>query len=188
MYIRSAYIDGSDVEAGGVRKEELKNLIQPPLDKRMNEKYTAYAAVYTDALINTGIVDYLSDAPNPSQGVPATEQWPRNLNSILFPFSAAMQPVRETCDSSFSLNRCSRSFSKGHEGRRLNIFMPGFMSMVETIPHWIPLQGFSRIMQNPDVLIPVADHLQVIVSTTHGNTIIVDCGGEEGGLVTAILA
>lgn len=61
--------------------------------------------------------------------------------------------------------------------------MPGFMSVIETIPHWVaesdwklsrspeqtafqiafktPLVAFSWIMENPDVLVPIADHLQV---------------------------
>ncbi|KAG1874378.1 hypothetical protein F4604DRAFT_1955384 [Suillus subluteus] len=52
---------------------ELKNLVQCPLDKRMDERLAAYVAVCTDTLIKTGIIDYLSDVPNPSQGVPAAE-------------------------------------------------------------------------------------------------------------------
>jgi hypothetical protein len=61
--------------------------------------------------------------------------------------------------------------------------MPGFMAMIETIPHWVmesdwklsrspvqtafqiafntPLLAFSWIVENPDVLVPIADHLQV---------------------------
>ncbi|KAG2141936.1 O-methyltransferase-domain-containing protein [Suillus clintonianus] len=167
---------------------ELKDLVQTPLDKRMDERYTAYAAVCTDTLIKTGIIDYLSDVPNSSQGVPAAELASRfeldsqKLVPILRCF-AANGWARETCDYSFALNRCSRSFIKGHAGRRLNLFMPGFMSMVESIPSWVmesdwklsrspaqtpfqiafktPLHRFAWVMEHPHALIPIADHLQV---------------------------
>ncbi|KAG2057499.1 hypothetical protein BDR06DRAFT_1005126 [Suillus hirtellus] len=52
---------------------ELKNLIQSPLDKRMDEKYSAYGAAFIDILIKTSIIDYLSDLSNPSEGIPVTE-------------------------------------------------------------------------------------------------------------------
>jgi hypothetical protein len=64
--------------------------------------------------------------------------------------------------------------------------MPGHMSVIETIPHWVaesdwklsrspeqtafqiafntPLLAFSWIVENPDVLVPIADHLQVSYS------------------------
>ncbi|KAG1835391.1 O-methyltransferase-domain-containing protein [Suillus subalutaceus] len=205
---------------------ELKNLIQPPLDKRMDEKFSTYSAASIDTLIKTSIIDYLSDLSNPSEGIPATELASTfGLDSQkLVPIlrcCAANGWVRETRDSSFALNRCSRTFVKGHAGRRLNLSTPGFMSVVAAMPRWVtesdwklsrspaqtafqiafktPLQRFSWVMQNPQALIPLADHLQVLgdMSTPSivadypweqlETPIIVDCGGGEGGLVSAIL-
>ncbi|KAG1816221.1 O-methyltransferase-domain-containing protein [Suillus variegatus] len=205
---------------------ELKNLIQSPLDKRMDEKYSAYGAASIDILIKTNIIDYLSDLSNPSEGIPVTELASKfGLDSQkLVPIlrcCAANGWVRETRDSSFALNRCSRTFVKGRAGRRLHLSTPGFMSIVGAMPRWVtesdwklsrspvqtafqvafktPLQRFSWVMQNPRALIPLADHLQVLGDmSTPGivadypweqleTPIIVDCGGGEGGLVTAIL-
>ncbi|KAG1747831.1 O-methyltransferase-domain-containing protein [Suillus paluster] len=206
---------------------ELKNLIQSPLDKCMDERFTAYGVACTDTLIKTGIIDYLSDVPNPSQGVPAAELASKfELDSQkLVPIlrcCAANGWVRETRDSSFALNRCSRTFIEGHAGRRLNFFMPGFVTMIETIPYWVaesewklsrspeqtafqiafktPLLAFSWIMENPEVLIPIANHLKSVAGDMSTPSIvadypweqletpvIVDCGGGEGGLVSAIL-
>lgn len=98
---------------------------------------------------------------------------------------------------------------------------PGFLSIVGAMPRWAtesdwklsrspaqtafqiafntPLPLFSWLEQNPQALIPLAGHLQVIgdVSTLSvvadypweqlETPIIVDCGGGEGGLVTAVL-
>ncbi|KAG1786515.1 O-methyltransferase-domain-containing protein, partial [Suillus plorans] len=172
---------------------ELKNLIQSPLDKRMDEKYSAYGAASIDILIKTNTIDYLSDLSNPSEGIPVTE-----------------------LASKFELD--SR-----RAGRRLNLCTPGFVSIVGAMPRWVtesdwklsrspaqtafqvafktPLQRFSWVMQNPQALIPLADHLHMSVlgdmSTPSivadypweqlETPIIVDCGGGEGGLVTAIL-
>lgn len=205
---------------------ELKNLIQSPLDKCMEERFTVYGVACTDTLIKTGIIDYLSDVPNPSQGVPAAELASKfELDSQkLVPIlrcCAASGWVRETRDSSFALNRCSRTFIEGNAGRKLNFSMPGFMSMIETIPHWVaesdwklsrspeqtafqiafntPLLAFSWIVENPDVLVPIADHLQVYGDMSTPSVVadypweqlqtpvIVDCGGGEGGLISAIL-
>ncbi|KAG1724179.1 hypothetical protein EDB19DRAFT_1915657 [Suillus lakei] len=118
---------------------ELKNLIQPPLDKRMDEKYTAYGAACVDTLIKTSIIDYLSDVPNPFEGVPAIELASKfELDSQkLVPIlrcCAANGWVRETRDSSFALSRCSRTFVKGHAGRRMNLSTPAVMSMIGVIP------------------------------------------------------
>ncbi|KAG1747840.1 O-methyltransferase-domain-containing protein [Suillus paluster] len=205
---------------------ELKNLIQSPLDRRMEDRYSGYGVASTDTLIKTGIIDYLSGVPNPSQGVPVTELALKfELDSQkLVPIlrcCAANGWVRETSDSSFALNRCARTFIEGHAGRRMAFSMPGFMSMIETIPHWVaesdwkfshspeqtafqiafktPLMAFSWIVKNPEVLIPIANHLQVAgdMSTPTivadypweqlETPVIVDCGGGEGGLVSAIL-
>ncbi|KAG2345929.1 S-adenosyl-L-methionine-dependent methyltransferase [Suillus weaverae] len=205
---------------------ELKNLVQSPLDKRMDEKYSAYGAASIDILIKTSIIDYMSHLSNPSEGIPAAELASTfGLDSQkLVPIlrcCAANGWVRETRDSSFALNRCSRSFITGHRGRRLNLSTPGFMSVAGVMPSWVtesdwklsrspaqtgfqiafktPLQRFSWVMQNPQALIPLADHLQVLgdMSTPSivadypweqlETPIIVDCGGGEGGLVTAIL-
>ncbi|KAG1816204.1 O-methyltransferase-domain-containing protein [Suillus variegatus] len=205
---------------------ELKNLIQSPLDKIMDERFTAYGVACTDTLIKTGIIDYLSDVPNPSQGVPAAElasKFELDSQKIvpILRCCTASGWVRETRDSSFALNRCARTFIEGNAGRRLNFSMPGFMSVIETIPHWVaesdwklsrspeqtafqiafktPLVAFSWIMENPDVLVPIADHLQVFgdMSTPSivadypweqlQTPVIVDCGGGEGGLVSSIL-
>ncbi|KAG1874380.1 O-methyltransferase-domain-containing protein [Suillus subluteus] len=205
---------------------ELKNLIQPPLDKRMDEKFSAYSAASFDTLIKTSIIDYLFDLSNPSKGIPAAELASTfGLDSQkLVPIlrcCAANGWVRETHDSSFALNRCSRTFIKGHAGRRLNLSTPGFMSVVGTMPRWVtesdwklsrspaqtafqiafktPLQRFSWVIQNPQGLIPLADHIQVLsdMSTLSivadysweqlETPIIVDCGGGEGGLISAIL-
>lgn len=205
---------------------ELKNLIQSPLDKRMDEKYSAYGAASIDILIKTKIIDYLSDLSNPSEGIPVTELASKfELDSQkLVPIlrcCAANGWVRETRDSSFALNRCSRTFVQGRAGRRLNLSTPGFMSIVGAMPSWVtesdwklsrspaqtafqiasktPLQQFSWIMQNPQVLVPMADHLQVLGDMSTPSIVadypweqletptIVDCGGGKGGLVTAIL-
>ncbi|KAG2067309.1 S-adenosyl-L-methionine-dependent methyltransferase [Suillus decipiens] len=205
---------------------ELKNLIQSPLDKCMEERFSGYGVACTDTLIKTGIIDYLSDVPNPSQGVPAAELASKfELDSKkLIPIlrcCAANGWVRETRDSSFALNRCSRTFIEGNAGRKLNFNMPGFMSIVETIPHWVtesdwklshspeqtafqialktPLLAFSWVVENPDILVPIADHLQVFgdMSTPSivadypwerlQTPVIVDCGGGEGGLISSIL-
>ncbi|KAG2067329.1 hypothetical protein BDR04DRAFT_1105204 [Suillus decipiens] len=205
---------------------ELKNLIQSPLDKCMEERFAGYGVACTDTLIKTGIIDYLSDVPNPSQGVSAAELASEfELDSKkLVPIlrcCAANGWVRETLDSSFALNRCSRTFIEGNVGHKLNYAMPGFMSMVETIPHWVaesdwklsrspeqtafqiafntPLLAFSWVVENPDVLVPLADHLQVFgdMSTPSivadypweqlQTPVIVDCGGGEGGLISSIL-
>ncbi|KAG1771420.1 O-methyltransferase-domain-containing protein [Suillus occidentalis] len=205
---------------------ELKNLIQPPLDKRMDEKYSAYGAASIDTLIKTSIIDYLADLSDSSEGIPAAELAStfgldsRKLVPILR-CCAANGWVRETRDSSFALNRCSRTFTKGHPGRRLNLFTPGFLSIVGAMPRWVtesdwklsrspaqtafqiafntPLPLFSWLEQNPQLLIPLAGHFQVIgdVSTLSiasdypweqlETSTIVDCGGGEGGLVTAVL-
>ncbi|KAG1863567.1 O-methyltransferase-domain-containing protein [Suillus subalutaceus] len=95
------------------------------------------------------------------------------------------------------------------------------MSLVGTMPCWVtesdwklsrspaqtafqiafktPLQRFSWVIQNPQGLIPLADHIQVLgdMSTLSivadysweqlETPIIVDCGGGEGGLISAIL-
>ncbi|KAG2057461.1 S-adenosyl-L-methionine-dependent methyltransferase [Suillus hirtellus] len=205
---------------------ELKNLIQSPLDKIMEERFTVYGVACTDTLIKTGIIDYLSDVPNPSQGVPAAElasKFELDSQKIvpILRCCAASGWVRETRDSSFALNRCARTFIEGNAGRKLNFSMPGFMSMIEAIPHWVaesdwklsrspeqtafqiafktPLVAFSWIMENPDVLVPIAEHLQVFgdISTPSivadypweqlQTPVIVDCGGGEGGLVSSIL-
>ncbi|KAG1747832.1 O-methyltransferase-domain-containing protein [Suillus paluster] len=167
---------------------ELKNLIQSPLDKCMDERFTAYGVSCTDTLIKTGIIDYLSDVPNPSQGVPTAELASKfELDSQkLVPIlrcCAANGWVRETRDSSFALNRCARTFVEGNAGRRLNLSWPGLMTMIEGIPYWVAesdwkfshspeqtafqigfktsLGAFSWILEHPDVLVPAADHLQV---------------------------
>ncbi|KAG1863570.1 S-adenosyl-L-methionine-dependent methyltransferase [Suillus subalutaceus] len=201
-------------------------LYSVPLDKRMDERLAAYVAVCTDTLIKTGIIDYLSDVPNPSRGVSAAELASKfeldsqKLVPILRCY-AANGWARETCDSSFALNRCSRTFIKGHPGWRLGLPTPGFMTMVEAVPHWAtesdwklsrsptqtafqiafktPLHRFSWIMQNQGTVISVSDHIQVIgdMSTPSivadypweqlETSVIVDCGGGMGGLVSAIL-
>ncbi|KAG2141937.1 O-methyltransferase-domain-containing protein [Suillus clintonianus] len=205
---------------------ELKNLIQPPLDKRLDEKYTAYVVASTDILIKTDIIDYLSGVPNPSEGAPATELASAfELDSHkLVPIlrcCAANGWVRETRDSSFALNRCSRTFIKGHPGRRLNLSTPRFMSLVSVMPRWVtesdwklsrspaqtafqiayktPLKLFSWVMENPQALVRISDHLQLFgdMSTPSiaadypweqlETPVIVDCGGGKGGLVSAIL-
>ncbi|KAG2067339.1 S-adenosyl-L-methionine-dependent methyltransferase [Suillus decipiens] len=202
---------------------ELKNLVQSPLDRCVEQMIVGYDAACTDTLIKTGIIDYLSDVPNPSQGVSATELAskfeldPKKLVPILR-CCAANGWVRETCDSSFALNRCSRTFIKGNAGRKMKF---PFMSIIETIPHWVaesdwklsrspeqtafqialntPLSAFSWVVENPEVLVPLADHFQVFggVSTPSivadypweqlQTPVIVDCGGGEGGLISSIL-
>lgn len=167
---------------------ELRNLIQSPLDKRIDENYSAYGAASIDILIKTGIIDYLADCSNSSEGTPAAELAStfgldsRKLVPILR-CCAANGWVRETRDSSFALNRCSRIFIKGHAGRRLNLSTPGFLSIVGVMPCWVtesdwklsrspvqtafqiafktPLQLFSWSMQNPQAFIQQADHIQV---------------------------
>jgi len=92
----------------------------------MDERYTTYSIVCTDTLIKTGIIDYLSDVPDPSQGVPAAELAlrfgldSRKLVHILRCY-AANGWARETRDYSFALNRCSRTFIKGHAGLGLGV-------------------------------------------------------------------
>jgi hypothetical protein len=91
----------------------------------MDERLAIYGVACTDTLIKTGIIDYLSDVPNASQGVPAAELASKfELDSQkLVPIlrcCAASGWVRETRDSSFTLNRCSRTFIEGNAGRRLN--------------------------------------------------------------------
>ncbi|KAG2136353.1 O-methyltransferase-domain-containing protein [Suillus bovinus] len=202
---------------------ELKNLIQSPLDKRMDDIFSAYSSACMDTLIKTSIIDHLSESSNPSEGIAVAELAStfeldsQKLVPILR-FCAANGWVRETRDSSFALNRCSRIFIKGRTGRRLNL---SFLSIVRVMPAWVtesdwklsrspaqtsfqiafntPLQQFSWIQQNPQALIPLADHLQVLgdMSTPSivadypwerlETPVIVDCGGGKGGLVTAIL-
>lgn len=92
----------------------------------MDEKYSAYGAASIDILIKTNIIDYLSDLSNPSEGIPVTELASKSgLDSQkLVPIlrcCAANGWVRETRDSSFALNRCSRTFVKGRAGRRLHL-------------------------------------------------------------------
>ncbi|KAG2364327.1 O-methyltransferase-domain-containing protein [Suillus spraguei] len=205
---------------------ELKNLIQSPLDRCVEQVFAGYDAACTDTLIKTGIIDYLSDVPNPSQGVPAIELASKfELDSKkLVPIlrcCATNGWVRETCDSSFALNRCSRTLIKGNAGWKVKFPIPRFMSIIETIPHWVaesdwklsrspeqtafqlalntPLSIFSWVVENPDVLVPLADHLQVFgdMSTPSivadypweqlQTPVIVDCGGGEGGLISSIL-
>ncbi|KAG2346166.1 hypothetical protein BDR05DRAFT_879110, partial [Suillus weaverae] len=106
---------------------ELKNLIQPPLDKRMDEKHSAYDVACIDTLIKTSIIGYLSEVSNPSEGVLAAElastfEFDSQQLVPILRFCAANGWVRETQDSSFALNRCSRTFIKGHAGRRLNLW------------------------------------------------------------------
>lgn len=91
----------------------------------MDERFTAYGVACTDTLIKTGIIDYLSDVPNPSQGVPAAElasKFELDSQKIvpILRCCAASGWVRETRDSSFALNRCARTFIEGNAGRRLN--------------------------------------------------------------------
>jgi hypothetical protein len=92
----------------------------------MEEKLSLYGVVCTDVLIQTGIVDYLADVPNLSQGVPVAELASKfeldsqKLTPILR-CSTANGWVRETRDSSFALNRCSRTFVEGRAGRKLNL-------------------------------------------------------------------
>ncbi|KAG1874373.1 S-adenosyl-L-methionine-dependent methyltransferase [Suillus subluteus] len=98
---------------------------------------------------------------------------------------------------------------------------PGFMTMVEAVPHWAtesdwklsrsptqtafqiafktPLHRFSWTMQNQGTVISVSDHIQVIGDMSAPSivadypweqletSVIVDCGGGMGGLVSAIL-
>ncbi|KAG1772458.1 hypothetical protein EV702DRAFT_1270649 [Suillus placidus] len=207
----------------------------------MDEKYSMYGAACIDTLVKTSIIDYLSDVSNPSEafeGVPAAELAStfeldsQKLVPILR-FCAANGWVRETHDSSFALNRCSRTFIKGHAGQRLNLCSrqeakssgtPGFMSLVGLMPNWVtesgwklsrspmqtgfqiayktPLHQFAWFMQNPQTLVPMADHLQVSISVFGDMStpsivadypweqletpIIVDCGGGQGALVSAI--
>jgi hypothetical protein len=92
----------------------------------LEEKLSIYGLACTDTLVHTGIIDYLADVPNPSQGVPVVELAtkfeldPQKLIPILR-CGAANGWVRETRDSSFTLNRCSRTFIEGHSGRKLNL-------------------------------------------------------------------
>ncbi|KAG2072458.1 S-adenosyl-L-methionine-dependent methyltransferase [Suillus decipiens] len=205
---------------------ELRNLLELPVDKRMDEKFTAYGAASVDILIKTGIIDYMSELPNPSEGIPAAELASKfGLDSQkLVPVlrcCASNGWVRETRDSSFALNRCSRTFIKGHAGRRLNFFSPTLLSVIGAMPSWImesdwkfsrspvqtcfqialktPLQRFSWAKQDPQTLVQVADHIQVLCDVCTPSIVadypwekletptIVDCGGGKGGLVTAIL-
>ncbi|KAG1724373.1 hypothetical protein EDD22DRAFT_466043 [Suillus occidentalis] len=108
----------------------------------MDERFAIYGVACTDTLIETGIIDYLSDVPNASQGVPAAELASKfELDSQkLVPIlhcCAASGWVRETRDSSFALNRCLCAFIEGNTGRRLKFSMSGHMSVIETIPHWV---------------------------------------------------
>ncbi|OAX35099.1 S-adenosyl-L-methionine-dependent methyltransferase [Rhizopogon vinicolor AM-OR11-026] len=204
---------------------ELKNLIQSPLDRCFEDKLSTYGIVCIDMLIHTGIVDYLADVPNPSQGVPVAELAAKlELDSKkIIPIlrcSAANGWVRETRDSSFALNRCSRILIKGQPGWKL-VALPGFMTLVETVSHWVtesewklsrsplqtafqiayktPLSAFSWLIERPKLFIHVAGHFQVFGDTSTPSVIadypwtqletpvIVDCGGGQGGLVSAIL-
>ncbi|KAG1741097.1 O-methyltransferase-domain-containing protein [Suillus lakei] len=167
--------------------EELKNLVQSPWDKRMDEMHTAHVVVCADTLIKAGIIDYLSDVPNPSQGVPAAELASKfeldsqKLVPILRCYAASGW-ARETRDSSFALNRCSRTFIKGHAGRGL-MTLSVFMSVIQTVPHWVtesdwklshspaqaafqiafktPLHQFSWVMQNRETVISLSELIQV---------------------------
>ncbi|KAG1738483.1 O-methyltransferase-domain-containing protein [Suillus lakei] len=84
---------------------ELKNLIQSPLDKRMDEGYTAYSVVCTDTLIKTGIIDYLSNVPNPSQGVRPLN-WPQDLDLILESSSTFSVTMQQTMFTHFHQRSC----------------------------------------------------------------------------------
>jgi hypothetical protein len=120
------------------------------LDKCTEERFSVYGIACNDVLIQTGLVDYLADVPNPSQGVPVVELAakleldPQKLIPILR-CSAANGWVRETRDSSFALNRCARTFIEGHAGRRLNV------SYVFTLLYECPLnlnaKQFTRIYE-----------------------------------------
>ncbi|KAJ8582330.1 S-adenosyl-L-methionine-dependent methyltransferase [Rhizopogon salebrosus TDB-379] len=205
---------------------ELKNLIQSPMDKCVEERGSLYGVACTGVLIQAGIIDYLAGVPNPSQGVPVIELAAKlELDSHkLIPIlrcSTANGWVRETRDSSFALNRCARTFIKGRAGRKFNIAAPGLMTTIEKIPHWVtksewklsrsslqtpfqiafktPLSLFPWLVEHPECFIPVSDHIQVcgdmstpsIVSdypwAQLETPVIVDCGGGEGSLVSAII-
>jgi hypothetical protein len=108
----------------------------------MDEKHSAYGAASIDTLIKTSIIDYLADLSDPSEGIPAAELASTfGLDSQkLVPIlrcCAANGWVRETRDSSFALNRCSRAFIKGRAGRRLNF------SYVFTV--WAPVNRLSQV-------------------------------------------
>ncbi|OJA12863.1 hypothetical protein AZE42_02418 [Rhizopogon vesiculosus] len=166
---------------------ELKNLIQSPLDRCFEDKFSIYGVACIDMLIRTGIVDYLADVPNPSQGVPVAEL-AANLeldSQKIIPIlrcSAANGWVRESHDSSFALNRCSRTLIKGQPGWKL-VSLPGFMTLVETVSHWVtesewkisrsplqtafqiayktPLSAFSWLVERPELHLHAAGHFQM---------------------------
>ncbi|KAG1741145.1 O-methyltransferase-domain-containing protein [Suillus lakei] len=152
----------------------------------MDEMHTAHVVVCADTLIKAGIIDYLSDVLNPSQGFPAAE-----LASKLELDSQKLVPIlrcyaasgwaRETRYSSFALNRCAITFTKGHPGWAL-MPMSAFMSVIQTVPHWVtesdwklsrspaqtafqiafktPLHQFSWIMQKRGTFTSLSDHVQ----------------------------
>ncbi|KAG2362600.1 S-adenosyl-L-methionine-dependent methyltransferase [Suillus spraguei] len=184
---------------------ELKNLIQSPLDRCIEQMFAGYDYACTNTLIKTGIIDYLSDVPDPSEGVPAVELASKlGLDSQkLIPIlrcCAANGWVRETHDYSFALNRCSRTLIKGNAGRELIYTIFRFMSITPFhIALNTPLLVFSWAAKNPDVFVPLADTIQVFgdMSTPSivadypweqlQTPVIVDCGGGEGGLISSIL-
>jgi hypothetical protein len=95
------------------------------MDKCVEERCSLYGVACTGVLIQAGIVDYLAGVPNHSQGVPVVELAAKlELDSQkLIPIlrcSTANGWVRETRDSSFTLNRCARTFIEGRAGRKFN--------------------------------------------------------------------
>ncbi|KAG2357781.1 hypothetical protein BDR07DRAFT_1463341 [Suillus spraguei] len=73
---------------------ELENLIQLPLHKRLDEEYSAYGAASIDTFIKTGVIDYLAELSNPSEGIPADE-----LASTFGLDSQKLVPILRCCAS-----------------------------------------------------------------------------------------
>ncbi|KAJ3552858.1 hypothetical protein NM688_g3929 [Phlebia brevispora] len=114
---------------------QLKNLVEYPHEKACEESFSPYNRGALEAIIDTGVVDFLGGVPDRKRGAHVSEiQKALDINSrkltIILRFLSTEGWVRETEEGVFALNRPGYELLQGKNGRKLveNVYIPEIAS------------------------------------------------------------
>ncbi|OBZ67746.1 Demethylsterigmatocystin 6-O-methyltransferase [Grifola frondosa] len=133
---------------------QLKNLLQLPFQKAIEQSYKEYDTACIDIFVKTGIVDYMASCQNMSAGVSTKELGqhldldPRKLTTILRYLSVDGW-VREVTESVFALNRPALDLVSGKHSRIWIELFPKEIRVATSLQDWITHPRWKH-SQSPD--------------------------------------
>lgn len=103
-------------------KGEIKNIIQYPFEKVVQQSCAVYDTACLDILLKTGVIDQLADSSVINDGLDVHDlQKTLDLDpaklTVVLRYLASQGWLQETKEGTFKLTRAALELSEGHGGR-----------------------------------------------------------------------